>query len=118
MSIPLDVQRDAIRAWANGTLEEFLQSFDTDQAAEIRRIATPGLAVPRHSGAIVAKTRGTEPIPEEPETASWLGHKEWILNGPHALPAGAVASIGETTDDIRRVIERSDEDRLYGLVVG
>lgn len=118
MPIGLDIQRDAIRAWADGTLEEFLQAFDTDQAAEIRRIATPGLAFPHDRGAIVAKTKGTEPIPEETEAATWLRHKDWILNGPHALPPAAVASIGETTDDIRRLIERSDEGRLYGLVVG
>ena len=118
MTIGLDVQRDAIRAWAGGTLEEFLQSFDSDQAAEIRRIATPGLAVPNHRGATVTRTKDTEPIPEEPEATTWLGHKEWILNGPHALPAAAVASIGDTTGEISRLIDNSEEDRLYGLVVG
>ena len=119
MPVGLDILREAIRARARGELEGFLEDYGPGEANEIRRAATPGIAFPTDKGALIAKIPPSEEIPGTPSSAStWVAHKDWILEGPYSLPESAVSSISRTTGDICSILDRSEDDRIYGLVVG
>ena len=107
LRISLEVRRNAYTARADGKLEEFLEDFSMDTQNEIRRAITPGVAYLRPDASVVTKAPLLSKNDPQESAATWTAHKDWISNGPYALPDQAVAQISESTRDICAAINAS-----------
>lgn len=112
------VLRAAFDAYANKTLEGFLENYSDEQKEEIRAWVTPSIAFTTPDVQVVSKNELREEHSPHEESKNWQIHKQWISDGPYSLPPNAIASISDSTREICTAINASDSKNKYGLVVG
>jgi len=112
------VLREAIDAYANKTLEEYLENYTDEQKDVIRAWVVPSIAFTPSEVQVVSINELREEHSPREESKNWQIHKKWISEGPYSLPPNAVASITESTQTICTAINASDSQKKYGLVVG
>lgn len=112
------VLREAFDAYANRTLEEFLENYTDEQKEDIRAWVIPSIAFPVSETQVVTKNELLDEHSPEEKNKDWQSHKQWISTGPYSLPSIAVTSISDSTREICRAINASQSKKKYGLVVG
>jgi hypothetical protein len=112
------VLREAFDAYANKTLEEFLENYSDEQKEEIRAWVVPSIAFTPSEVQVVSKNELREEHSPKEESKNWQIHKQWISDGPYSLPPNAIASISDSTREICTAINASGLTKKYGLVVG
>ena len=89
------VLREAIDAYANKTLEEYLENYTDEQKDAIRTWVVPSIAFTPSEVQVVSINELREEHSPREESKNWQIHKKWISEGPYSLPPNAVASITE-----------------------
>lgn len=112
------VRIEAFEAYANKTLEEFLENYPDEQKEEIRAWVIPSIAFSTSEIQVVTKNELLEEHSPEEKSKNWQIHKQWISTGPYSLPQNAVASISDSTSEICKAINAAQSKKKYGLVVG
>ena len=116
IEIEFNLLRNATKARAENRYEEFLESLSKDHENYVRSKLDPDFAL-KVDGEVIITSNDAVPNERPDSESTWDTHKQWLID-EEIFPSEAVDQLTVSTDSVASLIDDSEKERIYGLVVG
>ena len=116
IEVEFNLLRNATRARAENRYEEYLQSLSKDHENYVRSKLDPDFAL-KVDGEVIITSNDAVPNERPNSESTWNAHKQWLVD-EEIFPNEAVDQLTVSTDSVASLIDDSEKERIYGLIVG